>query len=84
MRAYTDEEVKKAQDSVERQLANARKDYNKKFEELTDTHLVKGGLIGPEENCKFKTLIEYTTTRIPENIKKLKFHESELEKHQNI
>jgi hypothetical protein len=46
--------------------------------------LVKGGLIGPEENCKFKTLIEYTTTRIPENIKKLKFHESELEKHQNI
>lgn len=84
LREYTDSQVLKAKEQVMKSLAAAKKEYTTRFEEITETHLVKPGLIGPEDNCKFKTLIEYTTTRIPENIKKLKNHENELEKHTEI
>lgn len=75
LRAYTDEQVKIAKDEVNEKIYFVKEDYCKKFIDLTDTHLVKPGLIGTDEDCKFKTLMDYTTTRIPENIKKLKYHD---------
>ena len=70
LREYTDEKCKSIEDLLSKKISTLKAKSEKKIEEIYKNHLLKEGLIGEDEKCTFKTLMDYTTSKIPDLAKR--------------
>ena len=70
LREYTDEKCKSVEDLLSKKISTLKAKSEKKIEEIYKNHLLKEGLIGEDEKCTFKSLMDYTTSKIPDLAKR--------------
>ena len=84
LRAYTDERAQNLEDALNKKIATNKVEMDKRIKEIYKNHLLKDGLIGDDEKCSFKSLLEYTTAKIPDLTKRLGKQHENHEKHTEL
>lgn len=74
LRDYTDSKCQGVEDLLNKKISAFKVKMDKEIAEIYKTHLHKEGLIGDDEKCAFKSLMEYSTSKIPELSKKISAH----------
>jgi len=80
LRDFTLSEVKSTREGLLKKMIFESKENKKKFEDIYSNHLLRQGLIGPESDCKFKTVVDYAVTHKTDTLKKFKKSDEEIEK----
>lgn len=66
LRTYTDKKCQTVEDLLSKKLSGFKVKVDNMIKDIYKNHLLKEDLIGDDENCKFKSLMEYTTSKIPD------------------
>ena len=58
------------EDAFNKQVSALEAKTDTQISDIYKNHLLKEGLIGDDEKCTFKSLLEYTTAKIPDLTKR--------------
>lgn len=75
---FVKDSIADAKNDLINQIKKQKTYVDKKFDDIYYEHLWKPDFIGPGSECQFKSLMEYTTGKIPDMQKKIKASEDQL------
>jgi hypothetical protein len=66
------ERIKEVNDELLRKFKKQETKVEKQIQEIYFNHLLKDGMIGPEDDCPYPSIMTYVTEKVPVLDKKLK------------
>ena len=72
IRKYLEARLEEQKEDFKQKQTKNTTYFNRKIDDIVETHLFKEGFIGTEKGCVAPTLIEYVQAKVPECLKKIK------------